>query len=97
MSSVWERWFGLRALLSFLAGPKCRDVSPLSTRSPEAEDAAGFWTECFWTALAGLLTMAIGGLMILLTPGEFWRDDFQSSMMPGYTDVHRAFRKGASP
>ena len=62
------------------------------------EDRPRFRSECCWTALAGLLTMVLGGVIILMTPGEFWRDDSQSQMMPVFVEAHReAARKGASP
>ncbi len=97
MRRVLGRWFGHGAPSWFWAWLNFGDMSRLSTRSPEPEDMPGFWSECSWTVLAGLLTMALGGLFIFLAPGEFWRDDSQSGMMPAYVEAHRALQEGSLP
>lgn len=41
--------------------------------------------------------MALGGLIIFLTPGEFWRDDSQSGVMPAFVEMHRGLQEGSIP
>jgi hypothetical protein len=53
--------------------------------------------ECLWTALAGLLIAVVGAAMIGVFTNTLWRDDFQSAVMPGYVDMHRAIEEGSYP
>jgi hypothetical protein len=55
------------------------------------------WAETAWTALAGLLTTGIAATLMSVIADEFWRDDFQSALMPCYVDINRAIHEGSYP
>jgi hypothetical protein len=48
-------------------------------------------------ALAVALVLLACGMLLLVDPGFFWKDDYQDSQLAGYRDAVRAWRAGELP